>query len=85
MILFQNGGTHDENDRYRSRWHGRPYCPIQRATARIVAIPEEVREAAGCLGSQEQKLALMVAVENVAGTAEISDHVSVTPHYLGGV
>jgi hypothetical protein len=39
----------------------------------------------GCLGSQEQKLALMVAVENVAGTAEISDHVSVTPHYLGGV
>jgi hypothetical protein len=39
----------------------------------------------GCLGSQEQKLALMVTVENVAVTAEISDHVSMTPRYLGGV
>ena len=39
----------------------------------------------GCLGSQEQKLALMVGVENVAGTPEISDHTNVTPHDLGGV
>ena len=39
----------------------------------------------GCLGSQEQKLALMEGVENVADTPEISDHISVTPHDLGGV
>jgi CBS-domain-containing membrane protein len=39
----------------------------------------------GCLGSEEQELALMVSVENVAGAAEVSDHVSVTPYYHGGV
>ena len=50
-----------------------------------VIVSGGVVELWGCLGSQEQKLALMVAVENVAGAAESSDHVSVTPHYLGGV
>lgn len=50
-----------------------------------VIVSGGVVELWGCLGTQEQKLALMVAVGNVVGAAEISDHVSVTPHYLGGV
>lgn len=50
-----------------------------------VIVSGGVVELWGCLGSQEQKSALMVAVGNVAGAAEISDHVSVMPHYLGGV
>ena len=50
-----------------------------------VIVSGGVVELWGCFGSEEQILALMVSVENVAGAAEISEHVSVTPHYLGGV
>ena len=50
-----------------------------------VIVTGDVVELWGCLSSADQKQALMVAVENVAGVAEIKDHVSVLPHFMGGV
>jgi len=50
-----------------------------------VIVTGDVVELWGCLSSEDQKQALMVAVENVDGVAEIKDHVSIVPHYMGGV
>lgn len=50
-----------------------------------VIVADGAVELWGCLGSQDQKSALMVAVENVISGEEIRDHVSIMPHYLGGV